>query len=91
MERELVRAILRKESPIAIVGDDAEARLDLIDSVSSLLIEGGARVIRVSSPDGSPLDTAHPWHEKSLRADRVGPISLPRIELVSNRLGEDLS
>ena len=56
MERELVRAILRKESPIAIVGDDAEARLDLIDSVSSLLIEGGARVIRVSSPDGSPLD-----------------------------------
>lgn len=45
---------------------------------------------RGCNPDGSPLDTAHPWHEKSLRADRVGPISLPRIELVSNQLGEDL-
>ncbi len=28
---------------------------------------------RGCNPDGTPLDPAHPWHEKSLRADGRGP------------------
>jgi 5-methylcytosine-specific restriction enzyme A len=38
---------------------------------------------RGCNPDGTPLDPAHPWHEKSLRADGVGPTSGLFPQLVS--------
>lgn len=37
---------------------------------------------RGCNPDGSPLDRQHPWHarqaKKSLRADLIGPRSVPK-------------
>lgn len=40
-------------------------------------IEAGAartrKPRRGCNADGTPLDPAHPWHEKSLKADRVRP------------------
>ena len=44
---------------------------------------------RGCNPDGSPLDPDHPWHEKSLRAERVRPRMVHEIELVHKDLGED--
>ena len=50
--------------------------------------EAGA--VRSSKPrkgcdaNGNPLDPAHPWQEKSLRAGALGPRTNPNIELVSN-------
>lgn len=49
--------------------------------------EAGA--VRTAKPrrgcnrDGSPLDPAHPWHGKSLRADDVRPLSPLHSQLVS--------
>lgn len=39
--------------------------------------------------DGNPLDPAHPWREKSLRAGSIGPTPVPQSQLVlkSNRNG----
>ena len=45
---------------------------------------------RGCNPDGSPLDPAHPWHGKSLRADASRPTPVPRIELVRSGLGEEI-
>ncbi|SNT07219.1 5-methylcytosine-specific restriction enzyme A [Sphingomonas laterariae] len=38
---------------------------------------------RGCNPDGTPLDPAHPWHGKSLRADAEGPALVPHAQLVS--------
>ncbi|MFD1789674.1 HNH endonuclease [Sphingomonas floccifaciens] len=38
---------------------------------------------RGCNPDGTPLDPAHPWHGKSLRADGTGPTSDLFPQLVS--------
>lgn len=40
---------------------------------------------RGCNPDGSPLDPAHPWHGKSLRADPAGPAPTIKTQLVSRR------
>lgn len=37
---------------------------------------------RGCNPDGSPLDPAHPWHEKSLRAGPRGPAGIIKTQLV---------
>ena len=37
---------------------------------------------RGCNPDGSPLDPAHPWHEKSLRAGAQGPARDTKTQLV---------
>ncbi|WP_420496700.1 HNH endonuclease signature motif containing protein [Sphingobium baderi] len=44
---------------------------------------------RGCNPDGTPLDPAHPWAGKSLRADGIRPARNPNIELVAkgNRNG----
>lgn len=41
---------------------------------------------RGCSPDGSPLDPAHQWHEKSLRADRLRPLGKVSTELVRSEI-----
>nr|WP_276589549.1 HNH endonuclease signature motif containing protein [Sphingomonas sp. GM_Shp_2] len=38
---------------------------------------------RGCNPDGTPLDPAHPWHEKSLRADGLRPMVNLFSQLVS--------
>ena len=35
------------------------------------------------NPDGTPLDPAHPWHRKSLRAEGTGPAWHMNSQLVS--------
>lgn len=37
---------------------------------------------RGCNPDGSPLDPAHPWHRKSLRADAKGPAAPLKTQLI---------
>lgn len=37
---------------------------------------------RGCGPDGRPLDPAHPWHEKSLRAVPAGPARASKTQLV---------
>ena len=32
--------------------------------------------------DGNPLDPAHPWQEKSLKADRQGPAPVSKTQLI---------
>ncbi|WP_103729939.1 HNH endonuclease [Novosphingobium sp. HII-3] len=46
---------------------------------------GAARTskpMRGCDADGNPLDPAHPWSGKSLRADRTGPLLDPQNQLV---------
>ena len=54
-------------------------------------IEAGAvrstKPRRGCNPDGSPLDPAHPWHGKSLRAERLRPPPVLSLELVSPKKG----
>lgn len=58
-------------------------------------IEAGAarttKPRRGCNPDGSPLDPAHPWHGKSLTARAGDHKGVLPLELVSKRLGGDLS
>jgi hypothetical protein len=56
LEHEMVRAVLAHEKIIALTGEVRAPRLMLLDRAVPLLIEKNARIIRVASADGQPLN-----------------------------------